>query len=154
MRSKLETLSVDQDKSGSLLAAVREMQIDRLRNVFNKLSSTKESQQTAVCSLLNRLVMASKHSPVLLRYTCFKISSNLVADCQEDHFTETDESHPTKLARVACGLCSHVQDFSAVLRAQLNHHCPLTVPRRAEEGMQGEAFLENMRFRRKKLTVG
>lgn len=133
---------------------IRHLQIDRLRAVFNKLSATAESQAVAVKSLLEKLLQASRDSPQVLQYTLVKVAASVVADCQEEFFNETDEGHPTKLARVACALCAQVFDLSAMVRAQFYLACPLVVPRGSSEpGLAGEAFLEDMRFRRKKGSV-
>ncbi len=148
-----EVAATDKDRTSPLFQAVRSFQIDRLRAVFNKLSATAESQSTAVSSLLDKLVVASKHSPELLRYTSFKVAHILVTDCQMEFFSEMDEAHPTKLARVACGLCCRVADLTPLLRAQFGEHCILTVPRGAGRGLQGDSFLLDMRFIRKGSTV-
>lgn len=145
-----EVALIDQDKSSQIFDTIRQHQIDRLRVIFNKLSATVESQSVAVASLLEKLLVASKVSPELLRYTLFKISNNIISDSQEEVFNETDEGHPTKLARVSCGLCREIQDLSSVIQAQFYDQCPLTIPRSAKEGLEGEDFLLDLRFRKKK----
>ena len=149
LHSKYCVQEIDSNKQGPVLKKIKHYQIDRLRSIFNKLSATKESQQIAKAALLEKLLIANKDSPELLSYTLFKISSNIVADCQEEFFNETDESHPLKLARVSCGLCVEINTLKDTVKAQFYHTCPMTIPRNAMEGLTGDSFYENMRFRGK-----
>lgn len=146
--------AIDQDKGGLAMQRVRHIGIHRMRVVFNKLSATAESQAAAAASLLEMLLCASRDSPALLRYTLVKVSASVVADCQEEFFSETDEGHPTKLARVSCALCAEISDLAVMISAQFSLACPLVVPRGASDPkLQGEDFLEDMCFRRKKTSV-
>jgi len=137
----------EKDKKGAFMTRVKAMQIDRLRNIFNKLSVTVESQELALRNLLEKIVTANAESPDFLKYVLFKICSNILTDCQEEFFMEMDEGHPLKLARVACGLCVQIKELPALLKAQFYKLCPLSVPKVAEVGLAGDAFLRDMGFR-------
>jgi hypothetical protein len=129
---------------------VKELQIDRLRVIFNKLSVTVESQTTAVNSLLEKIIVSNNESPEFLKYTLFKIANNIVNDCQEEFFNEMDEGHPLKLARIACGLCANIREglLADLIKAQFYSTCPLCIPKAAEGGLTGDQFLQDMGFRR------
>ena len=146
-------LSAEQDKKSPFMQRVKQLQINRLRAIFNRLSVTPESQHSAVNSLLDKIIAANSESPQLLKYTLFKIANNIITDCQEEFFNEMDEGHPLKLARVSCALCEQMPDLADLIKAQFYKHCPLTVPKGAEAGLTGEEFLEDMGFKSKPLAV-
>ncbi len=104
---------------------VKELQIDRLRVIFNKLSVTPESQAAAVSSLLEKIIISNKESPDFLKYTLFKIATNIASDCQEEFFNEMDEGHPLKLARVSVGLCASIKELGDLIKAQFYKQSPL-----------------------------
>jgi outer membrane PBP1 activator LpoA protein len=83
--------AAEQNKQSPFMVRVKELQIDRLRVIFNKLSVTVESQQAAVKSLLEKIIIANKESPEFLRYVLYKVAYNLSSDCQEEFFNEMDE---------------------------------------------------------------
>jgi hypothetical protein len=141
--------AAEQSKQSPFMVRVKELQIDRLRVIFNKLSVTAESQQAAVKSLLEKIIIANKESPEFLRYVLYKVAYNLSSDCQEEFFNEMDEGHPLKLARVACGLSGSIKELGELIRAQFCQQCPLCIPKAAEAGLAGEAFLADMGFRQK-----
>lgn len=148
-REKLAVSVAEQNKQSPFMQQVKALQIDRLRVIFNKLSVTPESQAVAVKSLLEKIVIANKESPDLLKYTLFKIVLNLSADCQEEFFNEMDEGHPLKLARVVCGLSGSIKELGSLFKAQFYKACPLCVPKAAEVGLTGDDFLADMGFKQK-----
>ena len=150
--------SLERERQSAFMQRVRALKIDRLRAVFNKLSSAPESHVVAVQSLLSLLGQASTDtdsSKQLLRYTLFQLSQTALCDCQEEFFVETDESHPTKLARVLCGLCAAFSSSSGrrlleeTIRGHFYAACPLTVPG-AAGALTGDDFLRSMNFKQKK----
>ena len=157
-----EVAQLESDRNGPFMLRVRALKIDRMRAVFNKLGATTESQIAAVRALLELLMTATQQQQAqenmpLLRYTLFKIASTVLADCQEESFFATDETHPTKLARVMSGLCTAL-DVGASrdllltsLRAHFMLVCPLLVPRGSPAGLTGEALLKDMAFRQKRI---
>eukprot|EP01036_Dinobryon_divergens_P027147 gene27147-35871_t len=155
----------DKNRQSAFMGQVRALKIDRLRAVFNKLSAAPESHSQAVQQLLSLIVQTQEqaalqqHMP-LLQYTLFQISNTALNDCQEEFFLETDESHPTKLARLVCGLCHALGRSSSgggrLLRETIRGHffreCPLVVPREAGN-LTGDQFMNAMNFKQKKLRA-
>lgn len=146
---KRDVVNWEKDKTCELMQKIKRLQIDRLRVVFNKLGASKESQQVAVTSLLEKIVSSSQESKQLLRYTLFKIADTIASDCQEEFFIETDEAHPLKLVRVACELSSKLPDLLPnAIRGHWYRHCPLSIPKtQPQEGFTGDAFFTDMGFR-------
>lgn len=120
---------VEKDKKGFFMQNIKKHGIDRMRAIFNRLSTTVESQTTAVSQLLEKIVIASQESSEVLRFTLLKASQFIVTDCEGDFFNEMDEGHPTKLARVACSICTQIPQLGKLLKNQFNRVCPLTIPR-------------------------
>lgn len=143
----------EQDKKSVFMTRIKELQIDRMRAIFNRLGVTSDSQATAVKSLLEKIIISNNESSDFLKYTLFKIASNIASDCQEDHFNEMDEGHPLKLARVVCGLCSSITELGDLIKAQFYLLCPMTIPKAAEVGLSGEDFLRDMGFKSKVMVL-
>jgi hypothetical protein len=116
---------LDSDKNSQFFQRVKALGIDRLRAIFNRLSTTKESQLVAIASLEEQIIKAGSESQQMLQYTLIKIGRNMLKDCQEEFFCERDEGHPLKLARVICGLCKRVDGFRDILRQQFFSACPI-----------------------------
>lgn len=116
---------LDSDTNSQFILRVKALGIDRLRAIFNRLSTTKDSQQAAIRSLQGQILKAGNESQQMLQYTLIKIGRNMLKDCQEEFFCERDEGHPLKLARVICGLCKRVNGFREILRQQFFDACPL-----------------------------
>lgn len=116
--------AAEADKESDFMKRVKVLGFDRLRAIFNRLSITKESQQTAITNLQEQLQKASNESPQMLQYTLIKIGRHILKDCQEEFFCEMDEGHPLKLARVVTGLCMHIEEFREILRHQFFSACP------------------------------
>jgi hypothetical protein len=164
----LKARELEQDRA--FMDRARSLKVDRLRGIFNKVGAVVESQTKAVQALLQLLQATTEVSEPMLRYAIFQIGHTALSDCQEEFFLETDESHPTKLARVLSGLCASVRGPSSAeeeaqgcsarvllqetLRAHFLRACPLLVPRSAAEGLEGEAFLRDMGFRQNKHKPG
>mmetsp|Transcript_12082 Transcript_12082/g.18082 ORF Transcript_12082/g.18082 Transcript_12082/m.18082 type:complete len:899 (+) Transcript_12082:1095-3791(+) len=160
-----EVAQLESDRNGPFMLQIRALKIDRMRAIFNKLGATIESQRAAVRALLELLMVVTQQqqqqqvqeSMPLLRYTLFKIASTVLADCQEESFFATDETHPTKLARVMSGLCTALDAGASrdllltTLRAHFMLACPLLVPRGSPAGLTGEALLKDMAFRQKRI---
>jgi len=152
-RERHAVAQAEVDKKGPFMLRVKELQIDRLRVIFNKLSVTPESQATAVSSLLEKIIISNKESPDFLKYTLFKIATNIASDCQEEFFNEMDEGHPLKLARVSVGLCGSIKELADLIKAQFYKQCPLCIPKTAEVGLAGEDFLRDMGFKAKVCSI-
>lgn len=148
-RERDAVTTAEANKQSPFMQQVKSLQLDRLRVIFNKLSVTVESQTLATKSLLEKILVAHSEGPEFLRYTLYKVAFNLSVDCQEEFFSEMDEGHPLKLARVACALTSSIPELGALIKAQFYKLCPLCIPKAAEVGLSGEAFLVDMGFRQK-----
>jgi len=119
---------IESDKTSKLMIRAKQLGMDRLRVVFNRLSTTKESQLAAVTSLLDHIRCASRESPEMLRYVLYKIVTHIFKDCQEEFFCEMDEGHPQKLARLVCGLCKNIDDLKILLKQYFYATCPILIP--------------------------
>lgn len=119
---------LESDKKGAFMLKAKQLGVDRLRVIFNRLSSTKDSQKVAVKSLLDQIYSASRDSSEMLKYVLYKIVNHVLKDCQEEFFCEMDEGHPLKLARVVCGLCRTIDDLKDFVRRQFYVVCPILIP--------------------------
>lgn len=145
--------ALESDRQGAFMQRVKALGIDRLRSIFNKISSTIESQQTAIAALLEKIVLSSQDSPEMLRYTMLKIVHNILQDCQETFFSEMNESGPTRLARVLNGLCQEITELQPVVRGLFSRTCPLIVPKILSEptgeSMDMEVYLYSLGYIKK-----
>jgi hypothetical protein len=145
---------MEKDKSGIFMKRVKDLQIDRLRVIFNRLGATVESQQNAINSVLETLLKALHESQQMLTYTVYKVTNFIISDCQEEFFSETDQTHPTKIARLTCGLCDKMrtQSFLAdTIKTSFYKACPLIIPKQAEPGIESNEFYMDMGFVQKNI---
>lgn len=148
LQSRQNAERIDADRTGPVMQTIKDLGINRIGAIFNRLSVTKESQDACLASLLEKIVQASsaQNSSVILEYTLFKVSARLLAECQQDSFIPTVEGHPGKLARLASSICVKLQGIDSLIKAQFFNQCPLCLPKHAETGLAGDDFFRDMAF--------
>jgi hypothetical protein len=134
------------DTGGEFVQKIEAYKLDSLRGILNRLTTTEKSQQFVLSHFKQKIVDSSQISNDLLRFTLFKIVEGILEDSQDDYFDVTDEGHPTKLARLTCLLCVEMKELSTLLKAEFFRICPLTIPKKAEEGLVGDDFFIDMAF--------
>ena len=84
---------MDRDKGGEIMAKVKQLRIQTIPGIFNRLSASSASQTLVVNQLLEKIVAASREKiPELLRYTLCKVAAQLVSQAQSEFFIIEDES--------------------------------------------------------------
>lgn len=141
-----EVTEWERDRTGPFMKRVKALEIDRLRAVFNRMGATEESRTASIKQLLEKIVLASKDSPEMLRYTLFKVVQHVSTDCQDDNFNEMEESHPLKLARVVCSIGRDIPQLTDIFRANFTRQCPLLIPRLLAEGIDEALGLQALGF--------
>jgi hypothetical protein len=131
---------------GDFVQKIEAYKLDSLRGILNRLTTTEKSQQFVLSNFKEKILQSSQVSNDLLRFTLFKIVEGVLEDSQDDYFDVTDEGHPTKLARLTCLLCIEMKELTALLKAEFCRICPLTIPKKAEEGLVGDSFFLDMAF--------
>lgn len=126
---------------------IKELGLNKLPSIFNKISITIESQQLAVNNLIEKIIISKQYSINILQYILYKISLYIILDCQTDHYNEMDEGHSLKLARVINELCDKIKDLSRLVKGQFYKFCPLCIPKIPESGLHGTEFLLDMGFK-------
>ena len=75
------------------MAKVKQLRIQTIPGIFNRLSASSASQTLVVNQLLEKIVAASREKiPELLRYTLCKVAAQLVSQAQSEFFIIEDES--------------------------------------------------------------
>ena len=83
---------------------IKQLRINSIPGIFNRLSATPASQTLVVNQLLEKIVAASKEAPEVLRYTLCKIAAQLVAQAQSEFFIIEDESQSIPVTDLSCYL--------------------------------------------------
>ena len=63
---------------------IKELGLNKLPSIFNKISITIESQQLAVHTLIEKIILSKQYSVNILQYILYKISLYIILDCQTD----------------------------------------------------------------------
>jgi hypothetical protein len=141
-----ELVEVEKDRTGPFMQRVKALQIDRMRAVFNRMGATEQSRDASIKQLMEKIVLASKDSPEMLRYTLFKVVQNVINDCQDTNFNEMEESHPLKLARVVSSVGKDISQLADIFKTDFMRACPLLIPRLISEGINENENLISLGF--------
>lgn len=94
------------------MAKVKQLRIQTIPGIFNRLSASSASQTLVVNQLLEKIVAASREKiPELLRYTLCKVAAQLVSQAQSEFFIIEDESQSLPVSSVRFNgmsrICKH-----------------------------------------------
>jgi type III secretory pathway component EscV len=94
--TRLEADQIDTEKPDEIMNRIREIGINRIVGIFNRLSKVEDKIALCANELLNLVVGAggARDMPVLLSYTLYKIALQIVKKSSEEHFIINDEGHP------------------------------------------------------------
>ena len=91
---------IDKDKKGLIMTRIKQLRINSIPGIFNRLSATAASQSLVVNELLDKIIIASKEvMPEILRYTLCKIAAQLILQAQSEFFIIEDESQSVPVSR-------------------------------------------------------
>ena len=82
------------------MTRIKQLRINSIPGIFNRLSATAASQSLVVNELLDKIIIASKEvMPEILRYTLCKIAAQLILQAQSEFFIIEDESQSVPVSR-------------------------------------------------------